>query len=208
MPHLVLLGDSVFDNAAYTDGGPAVVDQVRARLPASWQVTLAAVDGSTTRDVAGQMGRLPRDATHLALSIGGNDAMLRVDLLDTPVSDSGEALLLLAQAVREFETSYRSMLRACLAPGLPLAVCTIYHGNFDEAAHRERVAVALAVFNDAIVRAAMDHGLAVIDLRRLCAAPEDYANPIEPSTVGGGKIARALVQRALGERMDGASLCF
>lgn len=29
MNHLVLLGDSIFDNAAYTSGAPDVVHQVR-----------------------------------------------------------------------------------------------------------------------------------------------------------------------------------
>lgn len=85
MPHLVLLGDSIFDNASYTNGQPAVIDQVRARLPAGWKATLAAVDGSTTDDIADQLTGLPDDATHLVLSVGGNDAMLRADLLDTPV---------------------------------------------------------------------------------------------------------------------------
>jgi hypothetical protein len=33
MKHLVLLGDSIFDNAAYDAGGPAVIDQVQAKLP-------------------------------------------------------------------------------------------------------------------------------------------------------------------------------
>ena len=48
MPHLVLLGDSIFDNAAYTAGGPDVVTQLRAQLPPGWSATLAAVDGSHT----------------------------------------------------------------------------------------------------------------------------------------------------------------
>ena len=33
--HLVLLGDSVFDNQAYVATGRAVIDHVRAGLPAS-----------------------------------------------------------------------------------------------------------------------------------------------------------------------------
>ena len=36
MPHLTLLGDSIFDNAAYVAGSPAVIDQVRMNLPAGW----------------------------------------------------------------------------------------------------------------------------------------------------------------------------
>ena len=34
MPHVALLGDSIFDNGAYTSGGPDVVTQLRAILPA------------------------------------------------------------------------------------------------------------------------------------------------------------------------------
>jgi hypothetical protein len=37
MSHLVLLGDSIFDNAAYTGGAPDVVHQVRQRLPEGWR---------------------------------------------------------------------------------------------------------------------------------------------------------------------------
>jgi len=41
---------------------------------------------------------------------------------------------------------------------------------------------------------ALEKGLPVIELRAVCARPEDYANPIEPSSVGGEKIARAIVR--------------
>lgn len=33
MPHIVLLGDSIFDNAADVPGEPPVIEQLRARLP-------------------------------------------------------------------------------------------------------------------------------------------------------------------------------
>ena len=49
------------------------------------------------------------------------------------------------------------------------------------------------VFNDVILRVAVEYGLAVIDLRFVCTEPSDYANPIEPSSIGGAKIARAIV---------------
>jgi hypothetical protein len=75
MPHVVLLGDSIFDNAAYVRGGPDVVRQLREMLPAGWSATLLAVDGAVTRSVPAQIARLPADATHLVLSVGGNDAL-------------------------------------------------------------------------------------------------------------------------------------
>lgn len=51
MPHIVLLGDSVFDNRAYVTPDPDVITQLRAKLDASWIATLLAVDGHVTRDV-------------------------------------------------------------------------------------------------------------------------------------------------------------
>jgi len=67
MPHVVLLGDSIFDNASYVPPGLAVIDQLRASLPAEWTATLPAIDGALVADVHEQIDRLPRDATHLIL---------------------------------------------------------------------------------------------------------------------------------------------
>ena len=198
MPHIVLLGDSIFDNAAYTDGGPDVVTQLRGLLPEGWRASLAAVDGAQAAEVAAQLAGLDASATHLVLSVGGNDALLASGLLDEPVYSSADALRLIAVTVREFEARYREAVAACLARGLPLVVCTIYHGNFPDADYRERAIVALTALNDAIVRTAADHGLDVIDLRAVCDLPQDYANPIEPSVTGGAKIARAVARVVLG----------
>src|SRR5712664_1385755 len=75
MAHIVLLGDSIFDNGAYTEGGPDVISQVRQLLPDGWHASLFAVDGATTVDVPYQVHRVPPDSTHLVLSAGGNDAL-------------------------------------------------------------------------------------------------------------------------------------
>jgi len=42
MKHVVLLGDSIFDNKAYVGDGPDVITQVREALPDGWTATLAA----------------------------------------------------------------------------------------------------------------------------------------------------------------------
>jgi hypothetical protein len=60
MNHLVLLGDSIFDNAAYVNGGPDVIKHLRSILPRDWQATLLAVDGSVTTDVIDQIAHIPR----------------------------------------------------------------------------------------------------------------------------------------------------
>ena len=194
MDHVVLLGDSIFDNAAYVAGAPNVVQQLRRRLPLGIKATLVAVDGSTISDVLHQLRSLPEDTTHLVLSVGGNDALGSTDFLTAPARSTAEALLGLADIGGRFERSYRSMLAETLAHGLPTAICTVYYPRFPDAV-LQRVAVAgLTVFNDCIVRAAFTHSLPLLDLRLICTEDADYANPIEPSARGGEKIARAIVE--------------
>src|ERR687890_2525106 len=192
--HVVLLGDSIFDNAAYVAGAPDVVRQVRQRLPQGSKAALAAVDGGTIGDVRGQLRGVPADATHLVLSVGGNDALGRSDFLATPARSTAEALSGLADIGEEFERAYLAMLADVLARGLPTAICTVYYPRFPDAALQKVAGAALTMFNDCIVRAAFAHSLPLLDLRLICTEEEDYANPIEPSTRGGEKIARAIAE--------------
>ena len=196
MPHIVLLGDSILDNRSYTNGGPDVLSQVRNLLDKDWRVTLLAIDGSVTTNVAGQMACLPRDASHLVLSVGGNDAIMSADILNKPVSSTSQAILELAGVAEAFEFRYREALQVCNNPGLPLCVCTIYDGNFPDPAYQRLASTALMAFNDVILRVAIRMGLSIIDLRLICTSADDYANPIEPSSIGGAKIASAIASWA------------
>ncbi|HYZ63333.1 MAG TPA: SGNH/GDSL hydrolase family protein [Acetobacteraceae bacterium] len=190
--HVVLLGDSILDNGAYTDGGPDVTAQLRAHVPC----TLAARDGSVVADVPGQLARAPDAATHLVISAGGNDALRYEHVLAAPAASVAAALALLGEVAGHFRAQYGVMLDAVTRRALPTAVCTIYDPRFPEP-ERQRLAVAgLALFNDAIIREAFARGLAVIDLRLICAEPGDLANPIEPSSRGGVKIAAAIARFA------------
>ena len=74
--HVVLLGDSIFDNFRFVPGEPTVIDQLREELPPGWCASLLAVDGHVAADVPAQVANLPGDATHLVVSAGGNDALL------------------------------------------------------------------------------------------------------------------------------------
>src|SRR4051812_42542033 len=78
-PHVVLLGDSIFDNHRYVIPGGDVLTQVRAQLPHRATATLRAVDGAVTAGLSAQLRDLPADATHLFVSIGGNDALQNAD---------------------------------------------------------------------------------------------------------------------------------
>jgi hypothetical protein len=190
--HVVLLGDSILDNKAYVGGDPAVIDQVRENLPKGWQATLRAVDGSVARDVTRQTAKLPQDASHLIVSVGGNDALHQSDILTRPARSAVEVFAALADIRDRFDADYTAMLAAVLAVNKPTVICTIYDGNFSDAGQRRLSTAGLTIFNDCITRAAVRHSLPVLDLRLLFTAPEDYANPIEPSARGGVKIARLI----------------
>jgi hypothetical protein len=194
MAHVVLLGDSVFDNGAYVGAGPDVIAQVRERLPTGSTATLAAVDGALIGDVARQMARVPADTTHLVVSAGGNDALMHSGVLAERAGSMAEALDRLRVIATYFEREYGALLETVVARRMPTAVCTIYYPRYPEPV-RQRLAVqALAVPNDVILRHAFARGLPVLDLRLICDRDEDYANPIEPSSVGGAKMADAIVR--------------
>jgi hypothetical protein len=189
--HIVLLGDSIFDNGKYVPGESAVIEQVRDLLPETDYATLLAVDGNVTSHVAGQLNKLPDDASHLFVSVGGNDAIGYAHILA-----SGDRILSeMTDAYATFREHYRNMLDAVLNRGLPTTVCTIY----DSIPGLEKEAVVtLSIFNDVILREAFERGLPVIDLRIVCGEAEDYSklSPIEPSSIGGSKIARVIVELA------------
>jgi GDSL-like Lipase/Acylhydrolase family len=189
--HIILLGDSIFDNGAYVSGGPDVTKQLRTLLPEDARASLLASDGAVTGDVVRQLSGVPSDATLLVVSGGGNDALGEAHLLTQPARSVAEAVAQLAGAQRGFADRYGDMVEQVTRTGLPTALCTIYDANFPPP-EGELVTAALSLFNDVITRAAFSRGLPLIDLRLICDDPDDYANPIEPSVQGGAKIASAI----------------
>jgi lysophospholipase L1-like esterase len=190
--HIVLLGDSIFANGAYVGGGPDIVEQLKRRLPAGARATLNAMDGSVSSAVRLQLQIAPPDATHFVISAGGNDALHQAGLLEEKASSVAEALGKLAAVREKFAEDYRAMLDDVASRGLPVAVCTIYDPRFPDPAQRRIAAIGLSVFNDTITREAAARGLALIDLRLVCTEDADLATPIEPSVIGGAKIASAI----------------
>ena len=209
MTHIILCGDSIFDNRPYVQPDePDVTTQINALLPEGSKATRLAVDGDVTEDVYRQLQSLPNDATHLFISVGGNDALSGINVFSEPVANVGEALVYVNTLRNQFETRYKKMLQHALSQQLPLTICSVYYprfhsqnlervfpdGNRENGETLQQMAMAaLANFNDAIFRQAFQLKVPLIDLRVLCDDDEDFANPIEPSAVGGQKIARAIV---------------
>ena len=198
---VVLLGDSILDNGAYVGGGPAVIDQVRAALPAGWAAELVAVDGDVVADVAGRLAAAdlsdpPPGGDYFVISAGGNDALRSSAILHRAVTNAAAVFAELADLRERFTARYAAMLDAAAPAGTRAAVCTIYDPNYPDPRLQRPATAALPAFNDCILRVAAVRGLPVLDLRVLFDAPADYANPIEPSAVGGAKLA-GLIRRVV-----------
>jgi hypothetical protein len=202
MPHLVLLGDSIFDNASYVARGEAVIDHLHRALPSGWAADLLAVDGAVIDDVHSQVRRIPNTATHLFLSVGGNDALGHFGLLEERASSMAAALNRLADVQDAFEAGYRKLVASIAERDLPTTVCTIYNGRLLDPVVQRLARTALVIFNDAIIRTAIEYGTGLIELRQVCSERADYANDIEPSSQGGIKIARAILRMASDEGIN------
>lgn len=196
--HIVLLGDSIFDNAVYVPGGPSVIEHLRRMLPRDWQGTLAAVDGAVVSSVSRQIERIPSDATHLVLSIGGNNALQISGPLHNEADSVGAGLEQLTAAMQTFATEYRNLVCEMRALHKPLAICTIYDAIPGLSAAERG---GLCLFNDVITRTAFAANATLIDLRTICHEVNDYStlSPIEPSAAGGGKIVRAIIDALFSE---------
>ncbi len=193
--HVVLMGDSILDNGHYVNGAPDVAQRLTSMLGGQWKVSLLARDGATTSTLPYQTVRIPADATALVVSIGGNDAnresrMLRDPALHT-MRDALDELSFMGEL---FALDYEAAVTPLLALGVPVTVCTIYDCDFGPG-EAEPIRAALAIFNDVIIRFAFTRGLGILDLRTVCTEPGDYEMCIEPSAVGGAKIAQAISVR-------------
>lgn len=115
MAHLILLGDSIFDNASYVPNEPALIEQVQQLLPPGDTALLRAIDGDKIAGVYRQLEQLPAATTHLFLSVGGNDALREA----YQIIPSGELVTLrldeLVAMKQRFEKDYQALLETVLS---------------------------------------------------------------------------------------------
>jgi hypothetical protein len=191
VPHLALVGDGILANGAHTKGAPDSAAALRQLLPA-WTVSLVAGEGSTMSDVESQLAKLPAGVDLAVLSVGGNDAMRHVDLLQQPASSSGETLDALIAMADGFAGMYQRAVKSVRDRVPKLVLCTIYEPPLVGKNTANRARVLLTMLNDGVFRAAYNWGLDVLDLRAICKDPGDFTQQISPSAQGAAKIARAI----------------
>ena len=188
---IVLVGDSVFDNEVYVKPYKDVISHLERLLPENYAANLCAVDGSTTLDIVDQIRYIPKSATHIFVSIGGNDVLPHRGMLYDDELDRIDILEQLARKANTFHRNYTKAINLILKLGKPVTLFTIYNGYMlPEIA--TAIKAAVAIFNDKIYQVANKKNLSVIELRDICKHAADFANPIEPSSIGGIRIAKAI----------------
>ena len=194
---IILLGDSIIDNGAYVrPGEPDVAKQLQALLPRH-TIVKRAVDGAICADVLdSQVNGLER-ADHIVLSAGGNDALQHIDLLDTAIETTAKEVLVRLWTLREeFRRTYASLLDRLALTRRPVLVLTVYNPCFDgqgmEATYQQAAESAVSILNDVIQQEGQCRSFDILELRTLFSDQADYANPIEPSAIGGAKLAKGV----------------
>jgi len=195
---LVLFGDSILDNAPYTRAQPDSTEHLRRLLP-EWSVHRLARDGAKMADIASQLGRLGSGASVAVLSVGGNDAVAHIGLLEPRPVSSTELLSELLRIADNFGAQYEAVARSLAAVADRAVVCTIYEAQLEPRPYAQLARVPLALLNDRIIRTAARLGLEVLELRSVCTDPEDFVMQIEPSAQGAEKIARAIAHIVRGD---------
>ena len=191
------LGDLIIDNAEYVrPGEPDVVRQLEKLLP-HHTVIKRAVDGAKSADVlAWQIADVDR-AQHLILSAGGNDALEHIDLLEPAIQQRAKDVLVRLWSIREeFRRHYAALLNRLALIQQPVLVLTVYnpcfHAHGFDAEYQQAAESAMSIINDVIQQEARLRSFSVLELRTLFNDPADYANPIEPSAIGGAKLTKCM----------------
>jgi lysophospholipase L1-like esterase len=189
---LVLLGDSILDNLPYTRPEPDTASHLSGLLGPAWTVRLLAQDGATMSGLQRQLAQLDGAVDCAVLSIGGNDAIAHMGLLQRPSRHTGEALEELLAVADAFGREYETAAAAVALWAERTILCTIYEVRLDPPVFARRARVPLAVLNDRIIGTGARLGLDVLELRSVCTEAADFVRQIEPSGKGAAGIAGAI----------------
>jgi len=191
--HVVLLGDSTLDNGRYlraSRGELSIGKQLRRRCSRhGWDLTMLAQDGAMLKDVSSsQVPLIPPGATHLVLSVGGNDLL---DLLNHMVqagfstSSMREAI---GEGLRAVAREYAQVVASLKELKCHIACCTVYRPNFTNLFFMSLASLCLRLHNSRLAQICAEANCSVLDLATILERPRDFANTLELNTSGGAKV--------------------
>ena len=216
MKKIYLLGDIIIDNAPYVQKNEKdVASHLNSMYKSSPQINIynRAVDGHTMKDLLDTQlsDEGLNEATNIVVSIGGNDLLgnlyFLIDAMGLYQGQESKVFQRTTTRNKTFEDTYFEIIKPMqqeyesVVANLSnyrakLLLCTVYEGDLVDSDEFNDVVYSsktmLSIFNDLVYRTAQKYNAEVLELRDIFVSPEDYANPIEPSHIGGGKLAKAI----------------
>jgi lysophospholipase L1-like esterase len=175
---VILMGDSVLNNANYVPAGKSVYDSLKSKLS---KVINLAKDGATISDLYGQLDKIPVDLnntnTYIFISAGGNDILnKRTELSTTEIRRLFDLYMEFLKALRTKLGSAKINLLNLYLPVNPRYQS--YKTSIDQ-------------WNQLLQASSNKVGemYNVVDLYGLLKTPEDFVYDIEPSESASDKIA-------------------
>jgi lysophospholipase L1-like esterase len=173
--NIILLGDSLLNNSNYVDSGDSIEDILKSKDPS---IISLAQDGSTIEDVFKQLNQIPlhfnRDS-YIFLSAGGND-ILNADFSQLNINTIFDRYTTLINTI---VTKF---------PYINIISLTLYYPiNIKYEKYKD----IITIWN-AKLKKLMGNTILLTNIIR---SPEDIVNNIEPSFIGGQKIANAILQK-------------
>ncbi len=175
---VILMGDSVLNNANYVPSGKSVYDSLKSKLS---KVINLAKDGATISDLYGQLDKIPVDLnntnTYIFISAGGNDILnKRTELSSTEIKRLFDSYMVFLNALRAKLGSVKINILNLYLPSNPRY--QTYKTSIDQ-------------WNQLIQSSSNKIGemYNVVNLNTLLTSPDDFVYDIEPSESASDKIA-------------------
>ena len=151
------------------------------------------------------------------MSIGGNDLLEYLYLLVDEINKHtfSRNLEIMNSFVEPIRERYEAIVERLIKEQGKVLLCTVYNGDFERGngyetleinqqftstfgdmfeGKQEAAEVIARVFNDIVYSIGKKFGVDVLELREIFTESADYANPIEPSHIGGRKLAKKILE--------------
>jgi lysophospholipase L1-like esterase len=200
---ILLFGDSIIDNKYYVGENENSVLEHLQNISNDEFIQIA-LDGDTTRDVLDKQLQVStiKDASKIILSIGGNDLLQNLSFLfKSNFENINEGLISLQNDIfQPLAERYEAIVKVLSSYRANLLLCTVYEGDLGRTDEFRGVLdsskIMASSFNDIVYKTAKKFNADVLELRQIFTESDDYANPIEPSHIGGEKLANAITEWA------------
>jgi lysophospholipase L1-like esterase len=176
--NVILMGDSVLNNANYVPSGKSVYDRLKTKLS---KVINVAKDGATINDLYGQLDKIPVDLnksdTYIFISAGGND------ILNKRTELSSNDIRRLFDMYMEFLKALRTKLGSVNVNIINLYLPT----NPRYQSYKTSVEQWNKLINESSNKVGEMYN--IVDLYALLTSPNDFVYDIEPSESASDKIS-------------------